>query len=155
MIMSRALESDLADIVALESDGFDHAGWSAAAWRDELISPDRHVLATRDFNGQVVGVATFQTVEDVADLHRVVVRSDVRSQGIGRQLVAAGVEWAEAMGASQMMLEVEAGNSAAHHLYSEMGFLPVHKRVDYYGPGRHALVMSRALNDPDEWLEIA
>ena len=155
MIICRALETDLADIVELENDGFDHARWSENAGGEELTSDDRHVLVSRDMNGEVTGVATFQTVEDSADLHRVVVRSDVRGQGIGRLLVQAGLEWAEAMGASQMLLEVEAGNAVAIGLYRNMGFEPIHRRCDYYGEGLHALVMSRPLNQPQEWLEIA
>ncbi len=155
MIICRALVSDLAEIVELEADGFDHARWSESAWLEELTSDDRHVLVTRGMSGEVTGVATFQTVGDTADLHRVVVRSDVRGQGIGRLLVQAGLEWAEAMGATQMLLEVEANNSVATHLYRNMGFEPIHRRPDYYGEGLHALVMSRPLNQPEEWLEIA
>ncbi len=155
MIICRALVSDLADIVELEVGGFEHAQWSESAWLEELTSDDRHVLVTRDMNQAVTGVATFQTVADTADLHRVVVRSDVRGQGIGRLLVQAGLEWAEAMGATQMLLEVESNNSVAIRLYQNMGFEPIHRRPDYYGEGLHALVMSRPLNQPHEWLEIA
>lgn len=155
MIITRAVENDLDQIVELEVGGFAHARWSESAWREELTNGDRHVLVTRDFTGDVIGVATFATVGEVADLHRVVVRADVRGQGIGRRMVQAGLEWAEAMGAEQMMLEVEAGNSAAHHLYQDMGFLPVHRRADYYGAGRHAIVMSRPFERSADWREIA
>lgn len=154
MIVTRALEADLDAIVALESDGFDHARWSRDSWHSELVADDRHVLVSRNVADEVVGVATFQTTGEVADLHRVVVRSDVRGQGIGRRLVQAGLEWAEAMGADQMMLEVEAGNEFAHRLYENMGFEPVHQRPDYYGAGLHALVMSRPLR-PEPWQVIA
>lgn len=145
MIITRAAQTDLPAIVGLEREGFDHASWSEDAWRDEITSTDRHVLVCRDHDEGVIGVATFQTVADVADLHRVVVRADQRSRGVGRTLVYAGFEWAEAMGADEMMLEVEYDNVAARTLYARLGFTPVSRRDDYYGAGRHALVLSRPL----------
>ncbi len=144
MIIAQATTDDLDAIVALESEGFDHACWSRDAWAAELTGADRHVLVARSPGG-VVGVATFQTVAEVADLHRVVVRADRRGEGIARRLFTAGTEWAEAMGAERMMLEVEVGNEAALTAYERFGFEPVGRRADYYGPGRDALVMARDL----------
>lgn len=144
MIVAQAVSEDLDAIVALEAEGFDHASWSRDAWASELSGDDRHVLVARAPDG-VIGVATFQTVADVADLHRVVVREDRRGRGVARRLITAGTEWAEAMGAERMMLEVEVGNESAIALYDRFGFELVGRRADYYGEGRHALVMAREL----------
>lgn len=146
MIIARARRDDLDTIVSLEAEGFEHAGWSREAWAAELDSQDRHVLVARAPEG-VVGVATFQTVADTADLHRVVVRVDHRGTGIGHRLVAAGLEWAEAMGAERMLLEVDVDNVSARALYERFGFEALARRDDYYGPGHHALVMARALGE--------
>lgn len=144
MIVARAVADDLDAIESLEREGFDHARWSRDAWRSELEGADRYVLVVRSPEG-VVGVATFQTVADSADLHRVVVRTDHRGQGIARRLITAGMEWAEAMGAERMLLEVEWDNAAALRLYDRFGFVPLARREDYYGAGRHAVVMSHPL----------
>lgn len=146
MIIAMAVPADLDAIEALEVSGFPHGAWSREAWASELDADDRHVLVVRAPDG-VIGVATFQTVADVADLHRVVVRADQRGRGVARRLITAGIEWAEAMGAERMMLEVEAGNDTALRLYDGFGFVPLGRRADYYGPGRHALVMERALRE--------
>jgi [ribosomal protein S18]-alanine N-acetyltransferase len=149
MILSRATLADLPQIAVLERDVFEHAGWSPEAWRDEIVGADRHVLVARDAYGAVVGVATFQVVADVADLHRVVVRPDQRGRGIGGRLVLAGIHWAQAHGAQRVLLEVEAENAPALALYEGLGFRPVGRRADYYGAGVHALVMELALREPD------
>ena len=152
MIITHARLTDLADILELEQEGFDTSEqWSESAWAEELASPDRHVLARLDRDARIIGVATFSYVEDMADLHRVIVRPDARGQGIGASLVRAGIDWAGAVGARRMLLEVRPDNEAAVALYRRLGFAPVTTRRDYYGPGRDALVMLRKLADPDAW----
>jgi [ribosomal protein S18]-alanine N-acetyltransferase len=152
MIITHARSEDLADIVGLERDGFDPSEqWSENAWSEELASPDRYVLARLDRDARIIGVATFGSVEDMADLHRVVVRSDARGRGIGASLVRAGLEWAAAVGARRMLLEVRPDNHAAVALYRRLGFEPITTRRDYYGPGRDAMVMLRPLDEDDAW----
>lgn len=146
MIIAMAGAADLDAIEALESEGFDIARWSRDAWASELVTADRHVLVARAPEG-VVGVATFQTVADVADLHRVVVATTHRGRGIARRLVTAGIEWAEGMGAERMLLEVAVDNTAALALYEHFGFELVGRRADYYAPGHDALVLERSLRE--------
>lgn len=152
MIITHARSSDLADILELERSGFDTGQqWSESAWAEELQAPDRHVLARLDADARIIGVATFSCVADMADLHRVIVHPDVRGRGVGGSLVRAGLEWAGALGARRMLLEVRPDNQPAVALYRQLGFAPVTTRRDYYGPGHDALVMLRPLADEDAW----
>ncbi|MCA0295903.1 MAG: GNAT family N-acetyltransferase [Actinobacteria bacterium] len=152
MIISHARTEDLADILALEQAGFEPAEqWSETAWAEELANPDRHVVAQLDLDAHVVGVATFSRVEESADLLRVLVRPDARGRGIGASLVRAGLDWAAAVGAHQMLLEVSPENESAVGLYRRLEFEPISTRRDYYGPGRSALVMMRTLAADDAW----
>jgi ribosomal-protein-alanine N-acetyltransferase len=152
MIISHARADDLAGIIALEQAGFE-AGeqWSEAAWAEELAAHDRYVLARLDVDSHIIGVATFSRVADMADLNRVIVHPDFRGRGIGASLVRAGVEWASAVGAHRMLLEVRPDNEPAVALYRRLGFEPITTRRDYYAPGAHALVMLRHLRDGDAW----
>ncbi len=155
MIITHARPGDLADIVALEQDGFDATEqWSEAAWAQELAAADRRVLARLDLHARVIGVASFSCVEDMADLHRVVVRPSARGTGIGASLVRAGLEWASAVGARRMLLEVRPDNHSAVALYRRLGFEPISTRRDYYGPGRDALVMQVSLAGDDAWAVV-
>ncbi len=93
----------------------------------------------------MLGVATFQLVADVADLHRVVVAPDHRGRGVGRALVEAGMARASEQGCRRVLLEVEHDNAPALALYRLLGFTELGRRENYYGAGRHALVMQHDL----------
>ena len=75
---------------------------------------------------------------------------DQRGRGIGRRLLRAGIDWAHATGAEEVLLEVEVDNAPARGLYESLGFRPLARRADYYGPGLHALVMALDVASP-EW----
>lgn len=140
-VIATAQPSDLAAILALEEAGFDSgARWTEASWLDELRGTDRRVLVDRG-DGELRGAATFQLVAGTADLHRVVVAPAHRGRGIGRGLVEAGIAWAAERRAHRVLLEVEHDNAAALALYRGLGFTDLARRHDYYGTGRHALVM--------------
>lgn len=152
MIITHARHHDLSGILELERAGFDPGEqWSESAWAEELDSPERYVLARLDRDARIMGVATFSCVADMADLLRVVVRPDVRGHGVGASLVRAGLEWAAAVGARRMLLEVRPDNKPAIALYRGLGFAKVTTRRDYYGPGKDAVVMLKALADADAW----
>ncbi len=152
MIITHAWDCDLPAIVVLERAAFVAAEqWSEGSWASELAADDRCVLAARDAEGELVGVATFGCVADMADLHRVIVRADARGRGIASALVRAGIEWSAAVGADRMLLEVRPDNDSALRLYERLGFATLTRRSDYYGAGVDALVMCRRLSVADEW----
>ncbi|MBK8462112.1 MAG: GNAT family N-acetyltransferase [Nigerium sp.] len=140
MIIATADASDLSGIMALEAC-FDHGRWSELAWAEDLTSPHGRVLVARD-DASLAGVATWRCVAGAADLNRIIVAPGRRGEGIGRRLLDAGLAWADAAGADQVMLEVEDGNAAALALYERSGFVTLARRQDYYGTGRDALVMA-------------
>lgn len=143
MIISAARPGDLDEILTLEEAGFELAQrWSREAWRAELDNADRLVLVRHDARGVVVGVATFSLAADMADLLRVIVAPDSRGRGIGGSLVRAGMEWAKAVGADRMLLEVRPDNTPAVRTYQKLGFATLDRRRDYYGSGVDALVMA-------------
>lgn len=152
MIITTADANQLADIVALETIGFDaQEQWSEAAWAEELDSSERYVLTRLDADNRVIAVATFSCVEGMADLLRVIVHPEARGKGVGASLVRAGLDWASAVGGRRMLLEVRPDNAAAVSLYRNLGFEQVSLRRDYYGPGRDALVMLRDIEHEDDW----
>ena len=143
MIVSVAGPDDLAEIMALE-EHFD-VQWSEKSWLDELSGEGRLVLIARRRTGGTVGAACFQKVDEVVDLHRIVVDSTQRRLGFARVMLVTGLQWAIAEGAARMILEVDHTNEAAIALYRGYGFHRVATRADYYGPGHDALIMERTL----------
>lgn len=85
-----------------------------------------------------------------AHILNVCVAPDQRRRGLARFLMAHLTELARHANVNEMFLEVRAGNAAAQHLYSALGFETVGRRKAYYPApnGREdALVMKRVLND--------
>lgn len=144
MIVTPATRADLPGIMALE-DAFTQSRWSEDSWSAEIDTDGRLTLVEKDAAGSVRGVVTFSAVAEVADLNRVVVDPSARREGIGRRLVLAGLEWADAVGVQQVMLEVDATNTGAIALYEQVGFVALARRANYYGAGADALVMALPL----------
>jgi ribosomal-protein-alanine N-acetyltransferase len=144
--MRRADIHDLPAIVALDEAGFDAGRWSSAAWRAELEDPFKAVFVSTSDAGDLIGVIAVAVLFETADLLRVIVAAPVRRHGLGRALVAAGVEWAAGQGADRMLLEVSADNGPALRLYQQLGFTAIHERPDYYGQGDNALIMECSLS---------
>ena len=69
----------------------------------------------------------------------------VSRETLGRVLIEAGIDWAAEQCADRMLLEVEHDNAPAVALYHRLGFAELARRNDYYGAGRHALVMQKEL----------
>lgn len=147
MIVETAVAEDLPDILALEEHFATQ--WSEASWRQEVTGEGRLVLIARRKSGEAVGVAAFQLVDDVADLHRIVVAPHQRRLGFARVMLMAGLQWAIGRGARRMLLEVDASNASAIQLYQGYGFAAVATRPDYYGPGADALLLERRLEGVD------
>jgi [ribosomal protein S18]-alanine N-acetyltransferase len=151
MIISHATDADLEAICGLEEAGFaPFERWSKQSWVEELAG-DRWVITRLDVHATVIAVASFGVSGDLADLYRVVVHPDSRGQGIGASLVRAGLDWAAAVGARRMLLEVRPDNDSAVGLYRRLGFEEVSVRRDYYGPGHDALVMQHSIVGEDQW----
>jgi ribosomal-protein-alanine N-acetyltransferase len=68
----------------------------------------------------------------VAELEDVVVAVGVRRTGIGRALCAAVLDWCRMQGATEVTLEVRAGNAGALALYERLGFQVTGRRPRYY-----------------------
>ena len=162
MNIQRAHLADLNAIMELERAGFAPAEqWSERSWIGEMIGESRRVLIARTFarggSGGLppglgtapVGVIALSVVGELADLHRLVVAPAFRRRGIGTELVSAGLAAVRGRGAHAVILEVDYGNDAAIALYQRMGFEQLTVRDDYYGPGRHALILK--LYDLDRW----
>lgn len=146
MIYGAAREADVEAIMELETGAFHPwERWGRQSWLDEMSADDRFVITARDAEDRVMGAATFQCVADDADLHRIMVARERRGEGTAKQMMRAGMAWAQSIGARRMLLEVREDNEAAISLYDGFGFSPLARRENYYGQGVHAIVMAAPL----------
>ena len=137
------LESDAPRCAALDRLLF--AGddpWSEQSFRQELRAGFHYVAARVD--EIVVGYAGLGVAGDEAEVHTIGVDPAHQARGIGRALLRALLEVADAAHAT-VFLEVRTDNDAAHALYATEGFRVVGLRRRYYAPsGADAHTMRRA-----------
>lgn len=87
--------------------------------------------------------------ENRCELESIVVRPDLRRQGIGNALLCAVQAWAVESDARLLTLEVRASNAPAIRLYQRFGFVHQARRPRYYAdPEEDALLMKMDITHP-------
>ncbi len=141
---------DLGDVAALEETIYPDDAWSEATWWAELAGrPRRQYVIARsgdEARAPVAGYAGIDINVDNADVMTIAVAPQQRCTGLGSMLLTRMHDVALEAGASAMLLEVRADNSAALALYARHGYDQITTRVGYYDNGQvDAIVMRRAL----------
>ena len=136
---------DLVTVNALEKSSYQHDAWSMAQFKEELAGKDRmYLVAEKD--KKVIAYAGILHIGDTCDVLTLTVDAALRRQGIGRELLRRLIDWARNKKVPSIMLEVRVDNDEATPLYTSFGFVEISKRLNYYGPGKTAIVMRKELN---------
>jgi [ribosomal protein S18]-alanine N-acetyltransferase len=136
--------ADLPALAALDAACFGNP-WSADVYAEELARAFARVRVL-EAAGAVVALSCAWVVADEAHLLRIATAAQVRRQGLGRRLVQALLDEAQAARCQHVLLEVAARNAPAVALYEALGFRRIGRRKGYYArPPDDALVMRRPL----------
>jgi [ribosomal protein S18]-alanine N-acetyltransferase len=133
---------DLPQVGELDQQLFPDTAWTSAMFWSELAGvPDtRDYFVLHDARG-VVGYGGLMTLGRESTVQTIGVAPAMQNEGLGRKVLDALLAQARERGASSVWLEVREDNTAAQRLYAAAGFSPSSMRHDYYGAGRHAVVM--------------
>ncbi|MBN2113660.1 MAG: GNAT family N-acetyltransferase [Acidimicrobiia bacterium] len=118
---------DLDDALAVDQAAFD-TFWQfdRTALLEAVQATARHAIhLVRRPGGGLAGFAVIGRQASHAYLQRVAVDPAWQGRGLGRSLVRASAAWAEAQGASALLLNTPEGNLAAAGLYAAEGFRTV------------------------------
>ena len=144
-------ESDLAEVGEIEKvTGL--SVWGEEAYRAEFGRENSIMFVTlfspreRGAGRHVSGFIVARVTADEVHINNIAVREEARGSGLGSSLLSAALSAAKKAGARAGVLEVRAGNCAAHALYLRHGFVVAGRRRNYYkSPPEDALVMTAAL----------
>ena len=139
---------DIPVLASYEKELFPYSPWSTSQFKEEFAGiPTTRFLSVAESENTIVGYcAVFLPAAGVpADVLTVAVLPEFRRQGIAREFMRQIHEWASSRGASSLMLEVEVTNTAAIELYTSLGYRKISVRMNYYGAGLDAHVMSKEL----------
>jgi ribosomal protein S18 acetylase RimI-like enzyme len=152
--MRAATLADLADLVELETAGFDgdYAAhrWTAQQFRYYLRHPRAlTAIARRDGRaiGYVSGLLSSGSRAGQARLHSIVVVHRLRRGGVGRSLLDWFLDQAAAAGATLVLLEVSVARRDALRLFEQAGFGRPERLAGYYGPGSDGLRLRKSLGE--------
>ena len=112
------------DLRRLRRTAFWQRKWLRVLWR---LVTGRYGVGWRELRTVVRDKGAFargarRCGGDQARLLSLAVRPDRQGRGIGRGLIAAGLEYLRAKGARTVRLEVRPDNAPARHLYEAFGF---------------------------------
>lgn len=112
----------------------------------ETLARGLVVLVAVEADDRVVGFLVARQMADEGEILNVGVTPARRRAGVGRALVAQGLEHLYALGARQVYLEVRESNHAARALYRGFGFTEVARRARYYRrPVEDAILLRAAI----------
>ncbi|MDR1357813.1 MAG: tRNA (adenosine(37)-N6)-threonylcarbamoyltransferase complex dimerization subunit type 1 TsaB [Coriobacteriales bacterium] len=137
-----AAASDIAALVALEQSVYPHPGsiLSGECWTEPLYKASIGQADTSWWvcyrGDNLVGFAGGQMLDGQMHVLDVVVGEAYRRQGIARHLLLCLMQDAQDLGATELTLEVRAGNVAAQALYARLALAPTGRRKGYYRPLR-------------------
>jgi GNAT superfamily N-acetyltransferase len=103
-----------------------------------IVAPGGDVLVAREQgNGAVVGcIALLACPDAVFELAKMAVAPAAQGRGIGRRLVAAAIDRAQALGGTRLFLGTNTKLAPAIHLYEDAGFVRIPRSQlpvsDYY-----------------------
>ncbi len=168
MVLRSATEHDLPAMRKLMHSTLHAPAWSDAGLLAFLGAPAASAgyrraawvacrVAATGVPGALAGFAAASVLraEEWAEceLEFIVTAPAFRGQGVGRSLLGAVLDWARAMGAMIVRLEVRASNTAALRLYRSAGFRAAGRRAGYYrDPDEDALLLELAItgSGPEE-----
>ncbi|MBN7798683.1 GNAT family N-acetyltransferase/peptidase C39 family protein [Parahaliea mediterranea] len=141
-----ALESDLPELLALESQSFHSDRISRRSFRRWLRHHDRVFLLAVD-QGQALGYAlvTLRRGTRLARLYSLAVAPQSRGRGVAGALLKAVEQGARDAGALYLRLEVASDNQPAINLYRKLGYQQFGCYEDYYEDHGSALRMEKCI----------
>lgn len=145
------LAEDHLDAIVEIEEASNPAPWSRELFAGELSMPtgERHWLVALANDREPVGFVGSMLVDDEAHIMNVAVDPRRRRLGIARVLLSQMVDDLIQRGVRHLTLEVRADNHEARSLYQSFGFSVEGERRNYYGLGRHALLLwARNIDQP-------
>jgi dihydroorotate dehydrogenase electron transfer subunit len=138
---------DIEEILAIENDSYPRP-WQRQHFLDELFSEHSFPLVATGPEESILGYICLRTLFEEGHVLNVAVDRSHRKKGLGRLLLAKGLEVCRERGAKTVYLEVRTSNKTAISLYERIGFVSTGVRRRYYENGEDAVLMQ--FNFPDE-----
>ena len=136
--------SDLDEISSTLTSCFDNF-WNYNILKSELENTNSKYIVAK-LNNEIVGFAGIINTLDQMEITNIVVRKDMRNQGIGNTLLNELIKLTIDSKMNTIFLEVNSNNLSAIRLYEKNGFKQVGLRKKYYNNTDDAILMNLKIN---------
>lgn len=136
--------SDLDEISSTLTSCFDNF-WNYNILKSELENTNSRYIVAK-LNNEIVGFAGIINTLDQMEITNIVVRKDMRNQGIGNTLLNELIKLTIDSKMNTIFLEVNSNNFSAIKLYEKNGFKQVGLRKKYYNNTDDAILMNLKIN---------
>lgn len=136
--------SDLDEISSTLTSCFDNF-WNYNILKSELGNTNSKYIVAK-LNNEIVGFAGIINTLDQMEITNIVVRKDMRNQGIGNTLLNELIKLTIDSKMNTIFLEVNSNNFSAIKLYEKNGFKQVGLRKKYYNNTDDAILMNLKIN---------
>lgn len=130
LVLRAMTPADLPSVLAIEHASY-FTPWTKNLFVESLQSP-QHICQVLLVGEEVVAYVVVANIIDEADLLNVAVSEPWRQQGLARYLIEQQKSTLKDQGMARFFLEVNVSNTAAIHLYEQLGFCVVGRRKGYY-----------------------
>lgn len=145
MVIGEAHWWDLAEIADNDARIFGPTAWTLPYYWAVMAQPGTVMFLARTASaGDLAGWIVMSAGGGQGDVMTIATTEAARGQGIGRSLLATGIDWTRTQGTHVVHLEVAEHNDSALALYRSFGFVEWGRRPDYY-PGANAILMQHRL----------
>jgi ribosomal-protein-alanine N-acetyltransferase len=143
---------ELAKVYEIELESFDNP-YSMHYFRILMSLSGKYFLVSEDESGEITGyIVAIPLKGRVCHIASIAVSKSCRGRRTGTCLLSSLLQLCQDDGYDAFILEVEATNNVALRLYLSAGFKIVGIKPNYYGRGRHALIM--LLIDTSSWRSL-
>lgn len=139
-----AVIENAGDLALLASSNSFSAAWGKDGFETELKNDFSRIYCAF-FDNKLCGFIAFRFCFSSAELTNLAASSDFLRLGIGRALLAYGIEAARRENISEITLEVNEKNIPAVNLYSKFSFKTVNIRKKFYNNTDNAFLMLRKI----------
>ena len=140
MPIRKMTEADLPQVLAIQQK-LSFQDWSEKVFVSEInASYALCVVYERELAPEILGYAVFHLMGPDSELLSIATDASVQRQGIGAELLQAGLGKIDLSAGDKMFLEVREGNEKARRFYERHGFEAYGKRESYYDDGETAIL---------------
>ena len=131
------------DYISNNLESFDEF-WNENLLRSEFENENTTCVVAKS-EDEIVGFASLWEPPFEIHVNNIVVRKDLRGQGIGTKIMDYLINISREKNKEELTLEVNENNTSAIKLYEKFGFQKVGSRKNYYDGIADAIIMTRKL----------